>query len=248
MLKGLSVALMEPSYEVNVGHVARLVKNFGAERLILVNPIVQLDPCRKFASHAVDILEKALVYNNFNEILENFDAVIGSTAIRAQKLSNVLRQTLTPEDAAKVLESMQRESKSVCLLLGRDTTGLTNEELGECDFAISIPIRSNYKTLNISHALAIMLYQLSKVKVGGSLVQHIPSRDDKKRLVVEAVRLASASGLPKYRITTLRKALWTIIGRSQPRKKEVFLLTGFFRKATIAIEKARLGHKDLSKT
>ncbi|MCP8316808.1 MAG: hypothetical protein H3Z51_08110 [archaeon] len=56
-MRRLSVALVEPVYEVNVGHIARVMKNFGLEELLLINPKVDLIKARKFASHGVDILE-----------------------------------------------------------------------------------------------------------------------------------------------------------------------------------------------
>ena len=57
--KGVSVTLVAPRYPVNLGHVARLVRNFGVERLYLVNPRVDISVAAVYASHASDVLDDA---------------------------------------------------------------------------------------------------------------------------------------------------------------------------------------------
>ena len=51
-----------------------------------------------------------------------------------------------------------QEKSKVALVFGRESTGLTNEELKLMDFIIRIPANQNYPTLNISHAVGIILY------------------------------------------------------------------------------------------
>ena len=57
---GFSIILVEPKYGGNTGSIARIMKNFGFQDLILVNPVFSIDNdnCRKFAMHAQDILDK----------------------------------------------------------------------------------------------------------------------------------------------------------------------------------------------
>jgi TrmH family RNA methyltransferase len=240
MLRGLSICLVEPAYEVNVGYAARLVKNFGAKELILVNPRVNLDSCKKFASHAADTLEDSAVHQDIDEIEKRFEMIIGTTAIRARKPSNVSRITVTPEDGTHAVQRSLESSRPTCLLLGRDTTGLTNYELEKCDLVITIPTRSRYQTLNISHALAILLYLFNEPsKSAPRRKKDLAGRKDRQRLVDNALKLAGASGIPRYRVPMLKKSLRLILGRSQPNKKEVFLLMGLFRKATAAIERSK---------
>ena len=59
--KGVSVTLVEPRGPVNVGHVARLMQNFGVEKIYLVKPKVDLSVASMYASHASQVLDSALV-------------------------------------------------------------------------------------------------------------------------------------------------------------------------------------------
>ena len=50
------------------------------------------------------------------------------------------------------------EKSRVALVFGRESTRLTNNEIKLIDFLIRIPADYNYPTLNISHAVGIILY------------------------------------------------------------------------------------------
>ncbi|NHV96205.1 MAG: RNA methyltransferase, partial [Thaumarchaeota archaeon] len=154
-LSNLSLAIVEPTYPVNVGHLARLVKNFGLSSLILINPSFDMEEALPYASHGADILRSSKAMS-FKEVLERFDLVVGTTAIPGGS-RNITRDVVAPEAAAKRILSSRG---SVCILFGRETTGLTNEELELCDMVISIPTGTAYRTLNVSHAAAIILYTL----------------------------------------------------------------------------------------
>ncbi|NJL85254.1 MAG: RNA methyltransferase, partial [Leptolyngbyaceae cyanobacterium SM1_1_3] len=57
-LRAVRIVLVEPIGDLNVGSVARIMKNMGLSQLILVNP--QCDPhsdqARQMAVHADDVL------------------------------------------------------------------------------------------------------------------------------------------------------------------------------------------------
>ena len=49
-------------------------------------------------------------------------------------------------------------------LFGREGDGLTNQELELCDLVVSIPTHESYPILNITHAAAIIFYELFKTQ------------------------------------------------------------------------------------
>ena len=57
-----------------------------------------------------------------------------------------------------------KRSRDITIVLGRDDTGLAKEELRECDALVFIGTNEAYPVLNISHALAIMLYEFTMPK------------------------------------------------------------------------------------
>ncbi|MCP8322635.1 MAG: hypothetical protein L6N96_00445 [Candidatus Methylarchaceae archaeon HK02M2] len=228
-MKRISVALVEPTYEVNAGQVARVMKNFGVDELIFINPKLDLSHARKFASHGVDVLYRTKNMD-FEELIRSFDVIVGTTAITCSKSSNILRKALTPKGLAENLESIIGK---VCLLLGRESTGLKNEELRLCDLVVSIRTGTDYKTLNISHSLAILLYELSKNEI--SVPEDIASKKDKERAISYSIELAKMCGFTKHKIPLLEEAMRRLFGKGKPTPREVYLIMGLLREAKIAL-------------
>lgn len=229
MLLRLSVALVEPKYEVNVGHVARVMANFGFHDLLLVKPEVDLGKARMFASHAVSVLDDAKICSF--EDLRRFDYLVGTTAIFYVSPSNVLRSTVPPSFMA---EQLSRFSGSVCLVFGRDTTGLTNEELEALDMVVSIYSAPSYPTLNISHAAAIILYEISKHSFED--LDIVANEEQRKRVVQYTVNLAKVLGYAEYKIPIVETAVKRLINRGRPSSREATLLLGLLRLANRAVK------------
>lgn len=154
----IDVIVVEPVYQLNIGYIARTAKNFDVKNLKLVNP-----KCKHlgkkaimYSKHGRDLLESASVYKSIKEAgVGSF--IIGSTAI-AHKSNAALYNVYTPEVMREMIKNNKRNKISI--VLGRESTGLTRNEITECDATITIPINSSYRVLNISHALAVMLYGL----------------------------------------------------------------------------------------
>jgi TrmH family RNA methyltransferase len=199
--------------------------NFGFKNLILVNPKVDLEKARKFASHGVSVLDNAKI-RQFED-LRDFDYLIGTTAIFDVSSTNVLRSTVSPRFMA---EAVRKVSGSICLVFGRDTIGLKNEELRKLDLIVSIYASSSYPTLNLGHSAAIILYELTKHHYGDK--EEIASKEERLRLVGNAINLAESSGYPNFRIPILERALRQLIAKGRPTSREATLIIGLLRKAS----------------
>src|SRR3989338_2234783 len=111
-----SIILVEPETEGNIGAVARVMKNFDFEELILINPKANhlgreaLDR----ATHAKDILKKAKV-KDFS-YLKKFDYLIGTTAMLGSDY-NIPRSPLTQEQLA---EKVSKVKGKIGILIGRE--------------------------------------------------------------------------------------------------------------------------------
>jgi TrmH family RNA methyltransferase len=224
----LSIALIEPKYEVNVGHISRVMANFGFSSLLLVNPQVNLENATKFASHGNFVLKNAEICM-FDD-LKSFDYLIGTTAIYDVSTSNVLRSTVSPSFMAYSLKNF---SGSVCLIFGRDTTGLRIEELEKLDMIVSIYAKLSYPTLNIGHAAAILLYELTKQRYSAS--EDLAPKDQRAILINYAIDLAKVSNFPEYKMPIFSRAFKQVIGKGRLTTRETTLLIGLFRKAIRAI-------------
>ncbi len=233
MMKWLSVALVEPIYEINVGHIARIMKNFGLQELLLINPKVDLSKARKFASHGVDILENAKE-TSFDELRKSFDIVVGTTAITVKRASRIMRKALTPQ---YLFDNLKDFSGNLCLLFGREATGLRNEELKLCDLIVSIDTGTSYRTLNISHSVAILLYEVSKLRI--EVHEEIASREEKERTIEYSVKLARSCGFQEHKLPLLEEAMRKLLGKGRPTPRELYIMMGLLREAILALQRAK---------
>jgi len=227
----ISVALVEPIYPINVGYAARIIRNFGHKKLVLINPKFNMQEARKFASHAADVLEDAEKCS-FDKLIKREDYLIGTTAISARWEGNLTRQTVPPWEIANMVSG-----NKICLIFGRDTTGLTNKEIAKCDLIVKIPANREYPTLNISHAMAIILYEISK---SSPRKRTSAPRVTVDRICAEFAELALIAGVQKNRVKIMEEALQRILRRSKPTHRESSLLVGLPRKIRLALEKPEI--------
>ncbi|MGP8124728.1 MAG: RNA methyltransferase [Nitrososphaerales archaeon] len=232
---GASVTLVEPNYPVNLGHTARLVKNFGVKKLYLVKPKVDISAAAIYASHASDVLDRAIV-TNLEGVREENELLVATTAVRASKKSNVTRRMVGP-DRLHVLLSSSRTSS---LVFGRDTTGLTNEEIRMCDVTTTIDTAPVYRALNLSHAVAIVLYLASK---GEGRRGRVQSRKAREVFAGSLYELAVASRMPPHKVKSLFEAGKRIASASNLTDTQLNLMTGVFRKALSVLDPHDLDSK-----
>ena len=229
--RGVSVTLVEPQYPVNVGHVARLVRNFGVEKLYLVKPKVDMSVAAVYASHASEVLDEAVV-TTLEKVREENELLVATTAVKAKKKSNVIRRTVGPEALHEILASAQSSS----LVFGRDSTGLRNEEIRLCDATTTLSTSVDYRALNVGHAVAIVLYLAS---VGRKERRYAQSRGAREVFAKSLQELGAASDAPRHKTANLFEAGKRIASGSALTDKQLNLMSGVFRKAVSAIGKGQ---------
>ncbi|MBU7585741.1 MAG: RNA methyltransferase [Nostoc sp. TH1S01] len=157
-LTGVRIVLVEPAGPINVGAIARVMKNFGLYNLILVNP--QCDPrspeAMKMAVHAKDILESALEVATLPEALQGCVRAIATTA-RVRDWGTPLE---TPRTALPWL--LEEPDKPSALIFGREDRGLSNEELNYAQRFVRIPTSEIYPSLNLATSVGICCYELAQ--------------------------------------------------------------------------------------
>jgi tRNA/rRNA methyltransferase len=225
--EGVSVTLVEPQGPVNVGHVARLVRNFGVGKLYLVKPKVDMSVAAVYASHAYEVLDNAIV-TSFGQVRKENELLVATTAVRGRKKSNIIRRTVSPNSLHAILSASVTSS----IVFGRDTTGLTNEEIGMCDVTTTIETAPGYRALNLGHAAAILLYQASR---GGFRKGREQSRKAREVFAQSFFELGVASREPRHRSKSLFDAGKRIAAASSMTDSQLFLMAGIFRKAINAL-------------
>lgn len=137
MMESRFVILVEPEISENTGFIARLCDNFDYG-LRLVNPDFNLSECRNTASSSQDVLRDAEIFESLENAVEDLDFVVGTKPGRGVGLSSF---------EVKGYES---------IVLGRESRGLSNEELDLCDAVVHIET-GNFDSLNLSHAASVLM-------------------------------------------------------------------------------------------
>lgn len=231
----LSVILVEPRYEGNIGSVARVMKNFGFSELVLVNPPSLGGEARAMAMHGRDLLEDAKVVDNFSSLKDEFDFLIATTAVIATD-RNPLRTPIPVQDLRNALEVDGR----IGLVFGREDYGLLNEEIEVCDLIVSVPANSEYPTLNLSHSVAVILYELSRQGFEGERkrLKKFQRADlvEKKVLLEKFDSFVDLVHGREQDAKLAKKTFRQLIGRAFISGRESFTLIGLFRKAAKKIK------------
>jgi len=253
--------LVEPKNEENIGAVARVLKNFGSSALYLVNPADIGDKAVYVASHAYDVLRTSEIVGSIEEAIENSVIVVGTTSKYGISANKHLRVPFfSPQQLKEKVKRIGEDkgkdnsSKVVSILFGREDTGLWNEELKRCDIIVCIPTSPEYPVMNLSHAVAVIMYELSGVDgrtESGSTSRTRGMRlrlarvEDKERLFVHLETFFDEIGYKDHKREKTLLMLRRILGRAELTEREVQTLRGILRKAEWKIGKFhRRAHRE----
>ena len=222
----ISIVLIEPETSGNVGAIARVMKNFGFSKLVIVNPKCDIkdDDCLRRAKHAKDVLKKAKVLKRFPKM----DYLIATTAKLGTDY-NLRRTPMAPEVLGKKLSGVKK--RNIGIVFGRESHGLFNEEIEKCDSIVAIPSNPKYPTLNLSHSVGIICYELSK-HLGKSAESFVPiGAPEKKQIDKLFTQSFNKFDFKTKEKKQTQKLLWKrIIGKAMLSKRESFAVMGFLRK------------------
>ncbi len=156
----LKVILVEPKGPLNVGSIARLCSNFDVEELRIVCPkcdIFSLES-RKMALKGQEFLEHCKIFDNLEKAIFDCDLVLASTGRIDVKKDSFFASS---EDIFNWTKSFKKIN-NLAIIFGREERGLTNSELLLANKTFNIPTSQNNPSLNLSHAVSIVLYELNK--------------------------------------------------------------------------------------
>ena len=156
----LKIILVEPNGPLNVGSVARLCSNFDVDELRIVSPrcdIFSLE-AKKMALKGQKFLFDCKIFDNLENAISDCDLVLASCGrIDVSKDSFFV----SSEDLFNWIFSFKKIN-NLAIIFGREDRGLTNNELLLANKTFTIPTSKNNPSLNLSHAVSIVLYELNK--------------------------------------------------------------------------------------
>jgi tRNA/rRNA methyltransferase len=225
----LVLVLVEPSGPLNVGSVARLCANFGVDRLRLVAP--RCDPlaeeARRMAVGGRAVLEAAARFPSLAAAIADCGRVVAATG-----RSEGAPLPLSPPKPALRWLLEARAAAPSALVFGREDRGLANDELLQAGRLLHIGTPDAYPSLNLSHAVAVVLHALWELRDLPGPDPAGPAPEPCRRGELEAA-LADAQDLlleagflhphtARARMAKLRR----LLQRAQAGREEVALMRG----------------------
>ncbi len=169
-LNNIVIVLDHPDESRNIGAACRAMANNDISDLRIVGNKADYDieHIHVLAIHAGPIFDKAHFYNSITEATADCAICAGTTRRRGKKRGKLL----LPEEFADMADDItgkvastgsttgNKEGGKVAVIFGNERTGLTDEQLDECNLGVTIPSSDNFGSLNLSHAVQIMSYHL----------------------------------------------------------------------------------------
>ncbi len=149
--------LVKPQLGENIGACARSMKNFGFSKLYIVDPKVNFPNHKTKATSvgAYDIISKAKVFDRIENALNPFNLVISLSARRR----DLNKKHISLNDFHNIIK---KKNINIGLMFGPEASGLSNKDLSFSNYILQIPTSSKFKSLNLSHSLTLICYEIFK--------------------------------------------------------------------------------------
>lgn len=222
------VVFVEPESPGNIGFLARTMKNFGLTSMVLINPCSLENETWFQAMHAKEIISERKTYNSLEEFLrdQKVDFLVGTTGMPGGS-HNVTRIAVKPEQ----LRESVNINGNLAIIFGREGNGLTNKEIETCDVVVSIPTHESYPIMNITHAAAIIFYELFKKDLDFNVVDgELASGIEKESLINTMNQIINQLGYPPHKSKNASTVFRRILGRSFISAREAHTLKGTLRR------------------
>ena len=218
--------LVKPQLGENIGACARSMKNFGFSKLYIVEPKTNFPNHKAKATSvgAYDIINRAKVFDKVENAIKSFNIVISLSA----RQRDINKKHLSLKEFQNIIK---KKNLNIGLMFGPEASGLSNKDLSFSNYILQIPTSSKFKSLNLSHSLTLICYEIfkmlnsniikkknlnlkisSKLKIS-SLVTHLTNLLEKKDFFI-----------PKEKKHSMILNINNLIYRLQPNDKELRIL------------------------
>jgi tRNA/rRNA methyltransferase len=151
-LEAVRIVLVRPADPLNVGAVARAMKNCELSDLVLVAPATtDWVTARRVAVHAEELLEDPVVVPTLREAVADAGWVVGT--------SSRVAGALTPRQVGVQTVERVRSGTRVALVFGGEESGLSNADLLGCHACSCIPSGAAQPSFNLGQAVLLYAYE-----------------------------------------------------------------------------------------
>ena len=219
--------LVKPQLGENIGACARSMKNFGFNKLHIVEPKINFPNHKAKATSvgAFDIINKAKVYNNIEDAISKFNLIISFSARRR----DINKKHISLQAFQKII--IKKKNINIGLMFGPEASGLSNKDLSFSNYILQIPTSTKFKSLNLSHSLTIICYEIFKIFNEKLFEKNrtnikISSKSKINSLIDHLLKLLEEKEffLPKEKKQSMLLNINNLIHRLEPNDKELRIL------------------------
>lgn len=236
-LENIRIVLVGTTHPGNIGGVARVMKNMGLKNLKLVSSTCCGPETDAFSmsSGAYDIVSKACRFDELRLALSGSIMAVATSA----RLGGKRTTAKTPSEIIPDLMSKSRTGK-VSIVFGRESRGLSNEEIKLCDQHAIIPTDADFASMNLAQAVAIMCYEIFKVAcqpIGFKTISFHPAQIESREQMFTHIEevLIQTSFLPAKNSLRMMRDIRRILNSASMDERDVRIIRGIFRKLDNAV-------------
>ena len=219
--------LVKPQLGENIGACARAIKNFGFNKLIIVEPKINFPNHKAKATSvgAYDIINKAKVFDNVEDATNTFNLIVSLSARRR----DINKKHISLGDFQKIIT--KKRNLNIGLMFGPEASGLSNKDLSFSNYILQIPTSPKFKSLNLSHSLTVICYEIfkslndKKIK-NNELNLKVSSKSKISSLLAHLISLLEKKDffIPKEKRHSMILNINNLIYRLEPNDKELRIL------------------------
>ena len=232
MFSNVHIVLVNTSHPGNIGSTARAMKTMGFKNLSLVNPKeFPSERANELAVGCTDILKRAKLYPDLASALEKSITNIAFSA-RSRRASIPIFSV-----DESITHVMNNPNKTINLVFGNESSGLSNNDLLLCDYIVSLPTHNDYTSLNLSAAVQIIAYELHKKSFANpSSIESrtaLATSKEKNFFINSLISLLEKTNfITSKNHLSLKKKIHILFNRSNLEKEEVNMLMGMISSIT----------------
>jgi tRNA/rRNA methyltransferase len=202
------------------------MKNFGFSKLYIVDPKINFPNHKAKATSvgAYDIINKAKVFNKIEDAIKSFNLVISLSA----RHRDINKKNISIKEFQKIIV---KKNLNIGLMFGPEASGLSNKDLSFSNFILKIPTSSKFKSLNLSHSLTVICYEIFKIlhnkKINKkSLKLKISSKSKISSIITHLIDILEKKDffVPKEKKSSMLLNIYNLIYRLEPNDKELRIL------------------------
>ncbi len=131
------------------------MKTMGLTHLVLVGSREYAENrVRTLALHASDVWENRVHYATLSEALKTSSYSVAATRRRGKFRKHTF---LSP---TQFVEKVSNTEGTISIVFGRESDGLTDDEVAACSQVVTIPTSDEFPSLNLAQAVQILTYTL----------------------------------------------------------------------------------------